>query len=170
MELKEYILMELEGLKRSSARTLDSLKQPEIIWRPASGCNSIGLILFHIAKSEDGFVQGRLRGQPLLYESGQWYQKLNLPKDEAGAHYTADQVNAFPVPALADLLAYTDAVRALNQEYLKNLGAADLDKKFTLPHFGEITLAGIFSLVVSHSTQHLGEVSYLRGIQRGMDK
>jgi hypothetical protein len=170
MELKDYILMEIEGLKRNSSRVLDTLKQSEIAWKPASGCNSIGLILFHIAKSEDSFVQSRLKQKPELYESGKWYEKLNLPKDEAGAHYTVDQVNAFPVPELKTLLAYFEAVRANTLEYLKSLSAADLDRKITMPHFGEISAAGMFSLITGHASGHIGEMSYLRGIQRGMDK
>jgi hypothetical protein len=170
MELKDYILMEVEGLKRGSSRTLDSLKQSEITWRPACGCNSIGLILFHIIKSEDSCVQERLRGKPLIFETGKWYQKLNLPKEEAGAHYTVDQVNAFPVPDLKDMLAYLDAVRANTLEYLKSLTAADLDRKITMAHFGEISVAAFFSVITSHSSQHMGEISYLRGLQRGMDK
>jgi hypothetical protein len=170
MELKDYILMEVEGLKRSSTRTLDTLKQPELSWRPACGCNSIGLILFHIAKSEDSFVQARLRGKPEIYETGKWYEKLNLAKDEAGAHYTVDQVNAFPVPELKQLLAYYEAVRAGTLEYLKGLNAADFDRKITMPHFGDVSVAVIFSIITSHTSQHIGEISYLRGILRGMDK
>jgi hypothetical protein len=170
MELKDYILMEVEGLKRNSSRVLDTLKQPEIAWRPASGCNSIGLILFHIAKSEDHFVQGILRQQPELYESGKWYEKLNVPKDEGGAHYTVDQVNAFPVPELKTLLAYYEAVRANTLEYLKSLSAADLERKITMPHFGEMSVAMIFSIITGHASGHVGEMSYLRGVQRGMDK
>jgi uncharacterized damage-inducible protein DinB len=170
MELKDYILMEIEGLKRSSSRALDTLKQPELTWRPACGCNSIGLILFHIAKSEDSFIQARLRGQPELFESAKWYERLNLPRDEPGAHYTLDQVNAFPVPELKEMLAYYDAVRAGTLEYLKSLKAADFDKKITMPHFGEMPVASIFSIIASHTSQHIGEISYLRGLQRGMDK
>ncbi len=48
MDLKEYINMELDGVKRGIGRVLNGLTQEEIAWRPACGCNSIGLILFHI--------------------------------------------------------------------------------------------------------------------------
>jgi hypothetical protein len=34
-----------------------------------------------------------------------------MTETEAGAHYTMDQVNAFPVPEMKDLLAYYEAVR-----------------------------------------------------------
>ncbi len=170
MELKKYVLTELDGLERGIKRVLDSLTQDEVKWQPASGCNSIGLILFHTVRSEDSFIQGRLKGKPEVWETGKWYKKLNLAQNEAGAHYTIEQVNAFPVPKLAALLDYYTAVRAQTLDYLKTMTAASFDKKIKMPYFGEITLAGIFSLIVNHSSQHIGEISYLRGLQRGMDK
>ncbi len=94
---------------------------------------------------------------------------MNLPESEAGAHYTVEQVNAFKVPPVGDILAYYDAVRKETQDYLMNLKPEDFDKKVKLP-FGEFSVAGIFSIISGHSSQHVGEMSYLRGIQRGMDK
>ena len=170
MELKNYIQMELDGLKRGMTRALNGLHQHELMWRPACGCNSIGLILFHTARSEDLFVQARLQGKPQIWESEKWYTKLNMAESEAGGHYTADQVNAFPVPEAKDLLAYYDSVRGHTSEYVKGLAPDMFDRKIAMPPFGEVTVAAIFSIVVSHTSQHIGEISYLRGLQRGMDK
>ena len=169
MELKDYIKNEFDGLKRASTRILNTMTQQEIMWRPACGCNSMGLILFHVARSEDSFVQGRLRGQPQIWESGKWYNKLNMEETDTGSHYTVDQVNSFVVPDMKVLLDYYDAVRAGTLDYLSTLTSSAFDKAVKLP-FGEFTVAGVFSLVVSHSAQHLGEISYQRGILRGMDK
>jgi uncharacterized damage-inducible protein DinB len=170
MDLKDYILMEFGGLKRGFSRALKDLTQQEINWRPASGCNSIGLILFHVARSEDSFVQTRIQGKTEVWETEKWYQKFNLPVEERGSHYTADQVNAFPVPQLNDIMAYYDAVRAQTLDTLKGLPPDELDKKISMPPFGDLTIAAILSIIVNHSAQHIGEISYLRGLQRGMDK
>jgi hypothetical protein len=170
MELKEFLRMELEGMDRGLKRVTDGLTQQDIEWQPACGCNSIGLILFHTIKSEDGFIQARLRGKEDLWETGKWYTKLGLDVKEAGAHYTVDQVNAFPVPKLAKMLAYGAAVRKQTLAYLNKMKAADFDKKITMPHFGEMPVAMIFSIVISHASQHIGEMSYLRGMKHGMDK
>ncbi len=170
MELKDYIVAEINGQKRNIDRVLKDLNQSEYGWRPASGCNSIGLILFHIARSEDMFVQARLQEKPQLWETEKWFLKLNVAENEAGAHYTIEQVNAFPVPQFKELTAYFNAVRQKTLDYLSSLKAADLDRKFAMPPFGEMTVAGMFSLVVGHAAGHIGEMSYIRGIQRGMDK
>jgi hypothetical protein len=169
MELKDYIRSELDNAKRGIERVLNTLTKQELNWRPACGCNSIGLILFHVARSEDSLVQATLRGKPQLWESEKWYQKLNMAEGESGSRYTVDQVNSFAMPELKDLQAYYDAVRAKTLEYITTLPLSEFDKKVKLP-FGEFSVAGVFSIVASHTTQHTGEMSYARGLLKGMDK
>ncbi|MBN1160619.1 MAG: DinB family protein [Dehalococcoidales bacterium] len=169
MEVKDLIRMQIEGLDHGLKRVLDGLKQEEIVWRPASGCNSIGLILFHIFKSEDSFIQTHLKGKKELWETGKWYTQLNLDPGEAGAHYTVEQVDNFPVPALEEILRYGAAVRAATLEYVKNVTPAELEKVLKMP-WGDMPIAMLLSFTASHASQHIGEISYLRGLQRGLDK
>ena len=170
MDIKEYVALELEGIKRGLTRVLDGLNQQELSWRPACSCNSIGLILFHMARFEDTFVQVRLQGKPEVWIAEKWHQKLNKAEADVGAHYTADQVNAFQVPELKNTIAYFDVVRTRTQCYLTGLNPDAFDKKIQTPHFGEVSVAFMFSLIIGHGHQHIGEISYLRGLQRGMDK
>lgn len=169
MEAKEFLTIELNGQDRNLKRVTDGLTQEEIAWRPTYGANSIGLILFHVGRSEDSFIQARLREQPEIWETGKWYERLNVSKDEAGAHYTAEQVNAFPVPKLENLLAYMMAVRSETKEYVNSLSAESFDRVITLPRFGDMPVAALLSLTVGHAAGHLGEISYIRGLQRGLD-
>lgn len=170
MELKDYIRMELDGLERGVTRVMNGLTQQELAWRPSSGCNSIGLILFHMARFEDSFVQARIQSKPEVWETEKWYQQLNLAANDAGAHYTVEQVNAFPVPESKDLLAYYSKVRGRTKDYLNSITPDTFDKKITMARFGDLAVAAIFSMMITHISQHIGEISYLRGIQRGMDK
>jgi uncharacterized damage-inducible protein DinB len=170
MELKEYILVELSGLERGVKRVTDSLTQQELMWRPSSGCNSIGLILFHIARLEDSFIKTRIQSKPTIWMTEKWYEKLKLAENEEGAHYTLEQVNAFPVPDREGLLAFYSAVQAQTKEYLNSLTPDALDRKVTMPRGGDVAILSLFSFIISHASGHIGEMSYLRGLQRGMDK
>ena len=190
METKELIQIGLANVKRLLDRTLDGLTPAEIKWQPRPDANSIGIILFDIARSEDSLVQSRLRGKPQLWESEKWYQKLNKGADDTGGHYTAEQVAAFVVPDLKELLAYAEAVRKQTLEYLKDLAPGQLDKKVELPPMGpppsatpagtpnqpgmspfrDMTVGSMLMMNVTHLAQHAGETSYLRGLQRGMNK
>lgn len=169
MELKDYILMELAGLERSIKRVTDTLTQQEFQWRPSSGSNSIGIILFHVARLEDSFITTRIQGKPALWDTEKWFEKFNLSASEEGAHYTVDQVNAFTVPEKSALLAYYSAASSQTREYLKSLAPADLERKVNVFR-GEVAIGNLFAFIVSHATGHIGEMSYLRGLQRGMDK
>jgi len=129
----------------------------------------MGLILFHIIKSEDMFVQSIIREIPQIWESEKWYNKLNMAKDEAGSGYTVDQVNAFFVPDMNALLAYYHDVRTKTLAYLDSLTPDAFDRKVKMSS-GESTVADVFSIMVNRTAQHTGEISYLRGMLRGMDK
>ena len=190
MEIKELIQIGLANVKRALDRTMDGLTQAEVKWQPKPDANSIGLILFDIARSEDTSVQTRLRGTLQLWESEKWYQKLGKEASDPGGHYNAEQVNAFIVPDLKKLMEYAEAVRKQTLEYLKDLTPADLDKKVNLPPMGpppavsttgapaqprpspykDLTVASFLMMNVTHFAQHAGEISYLRGLQRGINK
>jgi hypothetical protein len=171
METKEYILMQFEILKSGVDRTITGLTQQEISWRPSCGCNPIGLIFFHVIKIEDSSFQS-LQGKNALWETEKWYVKLNLPVTERGSHYTSiEQINNFQVPRLEDLLAYSNAVRIKTLEYINNVSVNELERKIKVPwRTGEFPIAWFIASQLSHITQHIGEISYLRGLQRGMDK
>jgi hypothetical protein len=169
MEIKEFVRLELDNTKRGISKVLTGLTRQEINWRPCSGCNSIGLIAYHVARFEDSVIQTRIQEKPQVWELDKWYVKMNLPVEDVGAHYTVDQVNAFPVPELEDILGYSEAVRVKTGDYLNTLSANELNRQITM-RMGPTTISGVLALLVGHTFGHIGEISYLRGIQRGMEK
>lgn len=169
MELQRYIGIGLSGSTKALTNALAGLTQEEVDWRPASGCNSIGLILFHMARSEDSIMQGMLRNTTTVWESGKWFEKLGMAKEDDGSHYAAEQVNAFKLPDLDKVMGYFDAVRAKTKEQLRSITVQELDEIVAFPTFGEMPVAVLFSFIIAHNVQHTGEISYLRGMQRGID-
>jgi hypothetical protein len=189
MEARDLIQAGLENSKRVVDRTLAGLTPGELSWQPRPDANSIGLILFHMARSEDTFVMTLIQGKPTLWETGKWHLKLNMAANDSGSHYTAEQVAAFVVPDLAALNGYAEAVRRQTLDYLKDLTPGMLDLKVELPSMAppakpapdgkpapvrrppfEPVVGVLLLLTVTHLAQHAGEISYPRGLQRGMDK
>jgi uncharacterized damage-inducible protein DinB len=186
MEIKDVIKTGLDLTKRSLDRTLDGLTAEELKWQPKNDANSIGLILFHVIRAEDSMVN-RIQGKPQVWEIERWYQKVNKAIDDGGAHYTAEQVHAFVVPDIKDLTAYAVAVRKNTLEFVNGLKPGDYDRKVEMPPrppqmgpdgkplppmkppFEQVVGAMLFYAVM-HIDQHAGEISYIRGLKRGMDK
>jgi hypothetical protein len=170
MELRDFIQAELDRVKQATMRTLDGLSQQEVSWHPNPDTNSIGLILFHQARYEDMMIQSRLQSKTQVWEAEKWYETLNLPASETGSGYTAEQCAAFRVPELKDLMAYAEAVRSHTVEYLKTTTPEAFDKRINMPRFSDVPLGSVFALLLVHMAQHAGEISYLRGLKRGMNK
>ncbi len=170
MELMDFIEEGLTRCKQATMKAIDGLTYDELKWRPGPGANSIGIILFHQARSEDIFVQSRIQGKPQMWESEKWYESVGLPVTELGSHYTVEQVNAFCVPEQKSLVAYGDAVRARTLEYLGGMTADRFDRIINMPRWGDISIGKVFAFVIVHSSEHAGDISYLRGLQRGMDR
>ncbi len=170
MELRDFIQAGLDRVKQATTRTVDGLSHNELAWRPGPAANSIGLILFHQARMEDAFIQGRLQGKPQVWESEKWYQKLGLPINEIGSHYTVEQIAAFRVPELKDLVAYAEAVRSRTVEYLRDAPPGEFDKVINAPRLGDVKIGAYIALMLVHLAEHAGDISYIRGLQRGLDK
>jgi hypothetical protein len=189
MDTKEFIKVGLENTKKSVDRVLDGLTPAELNWQPRSDANSIFLILFHMARFEDSFVQSLLQQKTQIWEVEKWYEKLGKDKSDSGSHYTPQQVASFTIPDFRDLQEYTVSVRKHTLEFVKDLTPEKLDQKVELPPMGppRSTVAGgqstpprrppfepivgsMLLMTVTHLAQHAGEISYLRGLQRGMDK
>ena len=183
MPTKELIQGGFAGVKRSLDRTLNTLTPAELKWQPCHDANSIQIILLHMARAEDANVQSRIQKKPEIWESERWYEKLNRDAKDNGGHYTIEQVNTFSVSDTKELIAYFDAVRARTLDYLKDIPEAELERKITMPAFGpppapgapprppmEVAIGSMLFNTVTHLVQHIGEISYIRGLQRGMDK
>ena len=170
MEIKEFIKGQLDGADMGIKRVMETLTQEEIEWQPKSGCNSIGLILFHAYQTEDNFINHMVNGKKPIWEADKWCDKVGLPANTESAHFAGpEQVDAFKVPKLKGILDYGAAVRKNTLKYLDTLKPADFDKKIEM-RFGPMPLAMVFSILVSHAASHTGEMSYIRGQKRGMDK
>ena len=75
----------------------------------------------------------------------------------------------FPVPELEDLLSYAEAVRSQTLEFLQNITPDKPDEVVKTP-FGELAIGQILSLLLSEITLHTGQIAFLRGLQRGLNK
>ncbi|MBI2859780.1 MAG: DinB family protein [Chloroflexi bacterium] len=170
MQTRDFIQMGLDRATEATRKAIDGLTCEELKWRPGPGANSIGLILFHQARSEDSIVNTRIQRKPQVWEVERWYERMNLPSAEVGSHYTVEQVNSFHVPELKHMLAYGDAVRARTVECLNGMTNDRFDKIITVERLGDVAIGFVFARLLVHASTHVGDISYLRGLQRGLDK
>jgi len=172
MKTSDFILNILDRIQNAQMTAVDGLSREELTFRPGAEANSIGFILWHQTRVEDILVQGIVQRKHQVWTEDKWAEKLNLSDklQDTGFGYTAEQVSAFPVPPLEDLLDYAKATRARTVEYLKTVTLEELAKVIKTPIFGEIPIAQVFIILLGDTIQHTGQIAYLRGLQRGLNK
>ena len=156
METGDFILGTLDFMQQVLTKAVDGLTHEELAWRPEAEANPIGFVLWHQLRAEDGLIQGMIQKKPQVWVSERWYQKLNLPEADSGGRYTAEQVTAFPVPELKDLLGYAEAVRARTAEYLKAMTPGKFDEIIQAGFLGEAAIGKVLALLLCEIAQQKG--------------
>jgi hypothetical protein len=130
---------------------------------PPGQANPIGALYAHALLSEDGIVNGMLKGAAPRYASegdtvGAARPQMNLELEWARTL----------TPDLAALRRYKDAVVADVNAYLDTLSETDLDRELDLTAHGlghrNIAWA-LNALVAGHLNNMAGEISALKGTQ-----
>jgi hypothetical protein len=171
MEVKKFILDVLDSQQKTLTTALDGLSYEELTWRPGTEANSIGFILWHQTRDED-YIQAMIQHQSQVWINEKWYAKFRMSDNpnEDGYGYTAEQVAAFIVPELKDLLLYFENTRAQTVKFLHSITADEIDRVIQTPFWGDLSIGQIFTSFLGEVIQHTGQIAYLRGLQRGIDK
>ncbi len=149
-------------------RVLDGLDEEALTLRPAPDANSIGWLVWHLLRVQDDHVAD-VAGTEQVWTAQGFAERFALPYDDADATgYGQSPTDVAAFAASADLLAdYADAVTEATLGYLKGVSADDLDRVVDTSWDPPVTLAARLVSVVSDDLQHLGQASYVKGLDRG---
>ena len=159
--LDEY----LEGLEQA----LDGLTPVELAWQPSPSSNSITWQVWHMARVEDRWVNSYLRQATEVWIVDSWYSKFGLQPEDHGAGQSAEDAAAMPELPLADLMSYYEAVRKSTIAHLDSLKVDDLGKRYSHRRIDPgPTVNWVLAHLLVEEAQHLGQISYVRGMLRGL--
>ncbi len=160
------ILLDAFGRARELVPTvLEGLSVDDVTWRPDEGSNSIGWLIWHLARVQDDHVAGLLDTEQVWTADG-WAKRFGLPypDDAIGYGQTAEEVAAFGVDDPRVLHDYFSAVHASTVETLSDLPVEDLDRVVDASWDPPVTVAVRLVSVADDMAQHLGQAAYLRGL------
>jgi uncharacterized damage-inducible protein DinB len=158
--LEEY----LQGLKRA----IEGLTPAEARWQPTLNTNHIAWLVWHMARVEDRWVSKHLKATTEVWVSEGWADRFKMDSESLGFGHSMEDVRAIPDIPLSDLVAYFDAVRAVTHRYLYQATDADLLKEYASPHRGTVRGTWILGHILVEESQHVGQVSLIRGMMRGV--
>jgi len=167
MDAKELLLRSLEESQGYLTKTLDGLTQEEAVWSPSLECNSISFILWHTVRVEDFFVNRVIQHGKELYEVEGWQGKLGTPVK--AYQLTVEELQAWRAPKLETLREYANSVRQSTLAFLKAIPAERLSE-VPRPDRSPDSIGVTLGHMSTEIALHVGQITYLRGMQRGLDK
>ncbi len=167
MDAKELILRSLEESHNYLTRTLNGLTQEEATWSPSAECNNIAFTLWHTTRVEDFFVNRVIQREKELYETEKWQEKLGTPDKAYG--YTVEELQTWPAPKLEILIEYTNSVREKTLAFLNSIPIERLSE-VPRPDRSPNSIGVTLDHLITEIAMHVGQIAYLRGMQRGLDK
>ena len=112
----------------------DDLTPRELTTRVLPDTNLLAFDLWHVARAQDWAAQTLARGVPEIVDEPRWQGRGRLATHGIGVGLSREEADALARElALADILAYADAVHAAILEWLRELPDEALDAQPDVP-------------------------------------
>ncbi len=172
--MKPFLQIVDAGLKEvfeDLKRTLDGLDEYELRWRPTLESNSIDWIVWHMARTEDFWINTRLSQTEAVWVSQGWRERIGVYIGGTGYAQTLDDLRAMPELDVGLVMEYYEAVRERTREYFEDeIEEVELNRVIGMMGTEPITVAGALGHLLAELAEHLGQVDYIRGMIRGINK
>jgi Protein of unknown function (DUF664) len=144
--------------------TVDGLDERQLAHRIDGTANSIGWLVWHLARVQDDHVADAA-GHDQVWTTQGWYERSGLPFDADAIGYgqSSDEVSAVRVSAEL-LVGYYDAVHENTSAFVSALSADDLDRVVDENWDPPVTLGVRLVSVISDDLQHIGQAAFARGL------
>lgn len=158
----------LEAFGRIPARAhdiADGLSAEQLAVRVDGAANSIGWLLWHLARVQDDHVS-EVAGTEQAWTANGWVGRFGLPFDAADTGYghSSDEVAQVRVSDPGLLTGYLDDVHARTVRFLEGLDDENLDRVVDRRWDPPVTLGVRLVSVIDDDLEHLGQAAFAKGL------
>jgi uncharacterized damage-inducible protein DinB len=160
----ELLSETFERVLQTATDAVDGLTVEQLTHRPEADANSIGWLVWHLARVQDDHVAD-VAGTEQVWTAQGFADRFDLPFDAAATGFGQGAAEVGQVRAGSGLLAeYLRAVHEQTTAYVGSLTPEDLDRVVDDRWDPPVTLGVRLVSVVSDDLQHVGQAAYLRGL------
>ncbi len=160
------VYLELYGrIAPQAERAVQGLTPDQLGHAPEPGANSIGWLIWHLARVQDHHIAEVLdTGQ--VWVDGDRARRFGLGPDPTNIGYghRPEHVAAVRPEGPDVLLDYLSAVEARTRPLLQDLSAENLDRIVDRGWDPPVTLGVRLVSIADDCLQHVGQANYLRGL------
>jgi uncharacterized damage-inducible protein DinB len=160
------LLLELYGrIDPLAQHAVEDLTADQLHESPAPGVNSIGWLVWHLARVQDHHVS-EIVACDQIWMDGDWPSRFGLEPDPGniGFGHNADDMAGVRPDGPQALLDYLEAVQERTDALIKELTPVELDRIVDRRWDPPVTLGVRLISIADDSLQHVGQAAYLRGL------
>lgn len=165
MDVAELLTELYERIPPLAEQAATGLDAAQLAQAPQPGANSIGWLVWHIARVHDSHIS-EVIGESQLWSDGNWASSFGLDDDPGNTgygHSPSEAAAVQPVSAEA-LLGYLAAVTERTRATLAELVPDDLDRTVDESYDPPVTLGVRLVSIADDCLQHAGQAAYARGL------
>jgi hypothetical protein len=168
MDERDLLIEGFDRLPQRVRSAVDGLTPDQLRWRPDTEANSIGWLVWHLARIQDDHV-AEVLGADQEWTSGAWAPHFGLPTGGMDTGYGHDAADVARVqPTGPDVLvAYYEAVADRTRKLLDGVTAEGLDRIVDERWDPPVSLGVRLVSVLADDLQHVGQAAYVRGLLPG---
>ncbi|MDY6836089.1 MAG: DinB family protein [Chloroflexota bacterium] len=169
MEWRDLLVDGYDRVQEFIENVLRGLPQEDLDWQPSSDCNSIGWLVWHLARQQDMQIASLMGKEQLWIQDG-WHSRFNRDEDpyDIGFGHSLEQVAVFKSPDIKTMLGYHHAVKERSKQYFTTLSSTDLDREIDEPWFQPKPTVGVRLIsILEDGLLHAGQAAYIRGLRHG---
>lgn len=147
------------------AGAVEGLDAEGLAARPGPEANSVGWLVWHLARVQDHHL-AEVLDQDQVWVAGGWAERFGLDPDPTNTGYghSSTEVAAVAPDGPEACTGYLEVVAARTSAYLAGLGPDDLDAVVDEGWDPPVTLGVRLVSVVDDSLQHVGQAAYARSL------
>jgi hypothetical protein len=164
MRSAELLLEGFNNIRGVVHAAVEGLTPDQLAFRVDDEANTIGWLVWHLTRVQDGYV-AEMGGTEPVWTSLGFADRFGLPFEASVSGYgqSPEEVGAVRVTA-DDLIAYFGAVHERTVRFVKPLTDADLDRVVDRSWDPPVTLGVRLVSVTTDDLQHAGQAAFVRGL------
>lgn len=169
---KESIISAVQEYYEALKNALNGLDKYELSWKPSIESNNIIFLVWHMSLIEDNLINKVLGKKERIWISQDYFKKYPSLKNETGYGFNITQLQEFPIMDIDWIMHYFDKVRNTTNNMIESLTNEDLSNDFLFGSNKVIKVKGFWVLgrLIVEESQHLGQIAYIRGMIKGLNK
>ena len=165
VDLNRFIVDRLDAANRWVESLSEGISDEQFYYQPTNDSNSIAWLVWHLSRWRDQ-VSASVTGEAEVWISEGWAQRFGMAEERNGLGDTQEQVASFRVPR-DQVLGYAGAAHRAIVQRVSKLTPEQFEQQVEYGSGNLWPAWRVLGSVIGDSTEHVGQINYLRGMTAG---